>query len=226
MSVIGEPVPWDTPTAIEPQRVLILNEDEQRLALAACNVVALDLFTDTGTFGPPGELAERIAEGDTYADEMDELARTTLRKRRLETEIKRCNQIIDRLTEPVLERLAEVGAKSLTHEASGTRLERTNRIDMAYRDPDWSSDEKADARQQTAETLLAIGGDYAAFIAPAFNANTMSAYFREKYNAAVAAELEKPEHERVPVDPDEIVPPEIRGWYRLNVAPKVKVTAT
>ncbi len=202
--------------AIEPQRVMVLSEDEQHLMLAWAEAVDHPI---------PRTFALRIAEGEHYDDELDELARTTLRKRRLETEIKRCNMTIERLTEPVVARLAEVGAKSLTHEGSATRIQRDDRIDMAYVDPDWSSGEKAYAREQTARTLLAIGGDYAGFIAPAFNANTMSAYFRERYRAAVAAEIEKPEHERRPVDPDEIVPDEIRDWYRLNVKPRVKVTA-
>jgi hypothetical protein len=207
----------DVPTAIEPQRVLVLNENEQH--------AILDAYLERFDHMAGAALALRIAEGEMFEDEMDELARTTLRKRRLETEIKRCNMRIEQLTEPVVERLAEIGARSLTHEGSSTRIQRDDQVYLKYAGEDWTKDEQALARVRAGETMAALGGEYAEFIQPTYNSSSVGAFFRERYKARLAAELDKPEHERRPVTPDDVIPDELREWLSLSVKPRVKVTA-
>lgn len=207
------------PTAIEPQRVMVLDEDEQHLVTDGLDM----LLNATGQPRVVLALRNRLLLGDEFADEMDELARTTLRKRRLETEIKRCNMTIERLTEPVVERLNEIGAKSLTHEGSGTRIQRDDRVDLKYADENWDKDHQAYARQMAGAVMENLGGEFAAFIHATYNANSVGAFFRERYKAALAEQLELPEHERRPVDPDSVIPDELREWLRLSVSPKVKV---
>lgn len=206
-----------TVNAIEPARVMVLSEEEQ--------AAILDAYLEKFDHMVGARLALRVAEGDEYVDEVDELARTTLRKRRLETEIKRCNMTIERLTEPVVERLAEIGARSLTHEASGTRIQRDDQVYLKYAG-EWSKDEQALARVRAGETMEALGGEYASFIQPTYNSSSVGAFFRERYKAALAEQLEKPEHERVPVEPDSVIPDELREWLSLSVKPRVRVTAT
>lgn len=208
------------PTAIEPSRVLILDEEEQLRLIAVFNADA-----DVLSIAPLRTFCMRIAYGDEYVDEMDELARTTLRKRRLETEIKRCNMRIEQITEPVVDKLAEVGARSLTHEASGTRIQRDDQVYLKYADENWSKDEQALARARAGETMSALGGEYAEFIVPTYNSSSVGAFFRERYKAALAEQLDKPEHERRPVTPDDVIPAELREWLSLSVKPRVKVTA-
>jgi hypothetical protein len=207
-------------TAIEPLRVMVLNEDEQRELLSIMRE-----FVENPFQPPSHPLYNRIAYGDEYEDEMDELARTTLRKRRLEAEIKRCNMTIERLTEPVVERLAEIGAKSLTHEGSSTRIQRDDAVRLTYADPDWGKDEQALARSMSGEIMEQLGDEYAAFIVPTYNANTVAAHFRERYKARLAEELDKPEAERQPVNADDVLPEPLREWLSLSVKPRVKVTA-
>lgn len=202
--------------AVEPSRVLILDAREQAQILDALE--ANDYLGHA--------VARRIAYGDEYADETDELARVTLRKRRLEAEIKRCNRAIDRLTEPVVDKLTDIGARSITHAATGTRIQRDDQVYLAYADPGWSRDEQAYARMRAGETMATLGGEWAAFITPTYNAQTIGAHLRERYKARIAAELDKPEHERQPVDPGSVIPDELREWLTLSVTPRVKVTAT
>lgn len=207
-------VPAPAPTAIEPSRVMVLSEDEQWAIVGVFELL------------PHPLICNRVAYGDEYTDATDELARTTVRKRRLEAEIKRCNMRIEQLTEPVLDALQSVGAKSLNHEASGCRIQRDSAVRLQHRDPDWGSVEKAIAKEAAGDAFKALGGDLGAMLKQEWNHRRVESYFRERYLTRVAAEMEKPEHERQPVDPDDILPAEIRAHYRLNVNPRVKVTQT
>lgn len=210
-------LPWTdeppAPSAIEPQRVMILDEDEQRWLL---NTTAN--WTDDA-------LARRLIFGDAYADDLDEIVRRTMRKRRLLTEVKRETVAIERLTEPVVERLTEIGAKSLTHEATGTRIQRDDAVHLAYADPDWGSGEKADAKDAAGDVIAQID-ELADFVQQTWAQRTVEAYFREQYKSALAEQHDKPEHERTPVDPDEILPEALRPYYRLSVKPRLKIVAT
>ena len=211
------------PSAIEPQRVMILDEDEQKGIIDG-------LY---GALGGPlapdwrqrDALTHRIANGDTYTGDLDEIARRTLRKRRLLAEVKRETVAIERLTEPVVEMLAEVGAKSLTHEATGTRIQRDDAVHLAYADPDWGAGEKADAKDAAGQVIAGID-ELAGFVQQTWAQRTVEAYFRERYKAALEEQCDKPEHERTPVDADEILPEALRPYYRLAVKPRLKIVAT
>jgi hypothetical protein len=92
------------PTAIEPSRVLVVSDDQQRLIIETIAEVLAPTPSPTArssslsaedngvpwrSLQPPRDL---VAYGEEYANPADELVRTTLRKRRLETETRRCNQ--------------------------------------------------------------------------------------------------------------------------------------
>lgn len=207
------------PSAIEPQRVMILSEEEQRT------------FTDNlaevqaGGYLKPHEVAlyGRLAHGEPYDDEIDEAARITLAKRRLETEIKRINLRLAAINDAAIDRLADMGAKSMRHEGTGALVARDDTIRLAFADPDWSTYEKAVAKE-SAGSVLAASSSTHDFVQPSWTHARVEAYYRELYRTLVATNLEKPPHERVDVDPDAVIPAALRPFYRLNVTPKIKVT--
>jgi hypothetical protein len=201
-------------TAIEPQRVMVLSEDEQRAIL--------------GEMGYPAiahPIAVRIADGETYANETDELVRVTLRKRRLEEEVRRANRRIAELEPVIVEQLTELGVSGMKHDATGATLRRTDKAWIVYVDKELDTAGKAAVKAQAAAVMVDLGGDVAELVKPDYNGNTVSAYFREKYLALVAEQLDKPEHERRPVDPDSVLPESLRDYLRLDAVPHVQVRA-
>ena len=211
-------VPPPEPTAIEPARVMVLTEDEQRELHEL-------LLLDEGRYSPViTRLRDRIAFGDEYNDAPEEIARRTLRKRRLETEIKRENRRIDDLQEPVIEAIQAASATNRSLTLEFARIQRDDRVDLIYANPNWRKDEQAAAREAAGQIMQSLGPPFADFVQPAYNASSVGAFFRERYRNAVEAELDKPEHERQAVDPAAMLPEELRAYLTLHVKPKVKVT--
>lgn len=206
----------DTPaTAVAPDRVLILNEHEQQSILSA-------LTTADPVPASWEALADRVAYGDEYADPLDELIRVTLRKRRLEAAVRQCNARISDLDQVVVEQIAEQGATSLKHAATGA----TARIDTKVWAKVCKSAEKVsdDEKAAAAEGLKAAGlGD---FVKPGFNTNTVSAYFREQIKAHRAEQAALPEHERRPLPVSAFLPPELVGLIELEDTPTISVRAS
>jgi len=200
-------------TAIEPQRVLVLNEDEQVAILDAFDGLLPDIF------------AQRIAHGETYVNETDELVRVTLRKRRLEEEVRRCNRRIADLEPVIVEQLTEIGVSAMKHDATGATLRRRDKAWIKYVDENLDTAGKAAVKAQAAAVMQQIGGEVADLVKPDYNGNTVSAFFREQYLALVAEQLALPEHERRPVDPDQLIPEPLREYLRLDAQPHIEVRA-
>jgi hypothetical protein len=200
-------------TAIEPQRVLVLNEDEQVAILDAFDGLLPDIF------------AQRIAHGETYVNETDELVRVTLRKRRLEEEVRRCNRRIADLEPVIVEQLTEIGVSAMKHDATGATLRRRDKAWIKYVDENLDTAGKAAVKAQAAAVMQQIGGEVADLVKPDYNGNTVSAFFREQYLALVAEQLALPEHERRPVDPDALIPEPLREYLRLDAQPHIEVRA-
>jgi hypothetical protein len=206
------------PTAIEPQRVLVVNDDQQRLLIAvlerAENIPGL-------AYANPAALRDLVAYGLEYVNPVDELARTTLRKRRLEAEVRRCNQRIADLEEQVAAELMERGEKKVTHAATGASLTLTQKVwAKVCREGDKATDEEKGAAGQA---LIAAGlGD---FVRPGFNSNSVSAHFRELYNAHLAEQQALPEHERRPLPVEHFLPEPLKGFIELTNDPAISVRA-
>ena len=202
-------------TAIEPARVLILTETDQ-----------LDLLNalDEGP-GARSLLRNCLAHGDGYANEADELTRITLRKRRLQEEERRINRRIADLEPVIVEQMTELGVNRLGHEATGATLRLNPKAWIRYTREDLSTAEKAAVKAQAAAVMVELGGEIADLVKPDYNGNTVSAYFREHYLTALQAERDKPEHERRPVDPDALLPAELREYLRLDAQPHIEVRA-
>ena len=206
------------PATVTPDRVMILSEDEQR---------GMVEILDVGVVLHPRPLAiramrDRLAYGDEYYDEADELARLTLRKRRIEEEARRLGRRIAELHEPVVARLAEIGATSMRHEGTGALLMRDDTVRLAHRDPDWSTEEKAVAKDAAGEVLESMP-ETQDFVTPGWNHRRVEAWMRERYKTAVNEQLERPPEQREPVDAEAFVPEGLRPFYRLVVAPRIKV---
>lgn len=222
-SVIERPCP-----AVEPSRVLVLTDDEQRIIIDALAKFAPSR-AELGDRHLVDRLHQRFRHGDAYANAIDELARVTLRKRRLEGEVRRCNIAIERAEEQALEDLAELGVDGAKHKGTGASLSITRTI-RARLDVDTTGMPKseADAERAHAKAAAAVAleqaglGDY---VKPDFNLNTVSAHFRQIVNDHVAAQLELPEHERQPRPAGEFLPVELRGHLVLDDKPTISVRA-
>jgi hypothetical protein len=212
------------PTAIEPSRVVILDDAEQR--------AIIDAYANLPDgFVPPvlKRLVDRIAFGDEYVNETDELVRTTLRKRRLEAETRRCNIRIENLEEAVVEQLLERGDTGGKHAGTGASYRLDSKVwakldvDVDGLPKDQADEVKARVKAQAGDALIAAGlGD---FVRSDFNLNTVSAYFREQVKAWRAEQQDLPERERAPRDISEFLPDELRGLLRLDDKPTITVRA-
>lgn len=221
------------PTAIEPSRVLVLNDDEQHLLLSALAAEGeLESVIAGGSADPAvTTLSDRIAFGNEYSNAVDELTRVTLLKRRLEGEVRRCNIRIEHLDEQVCEEFAAAGTRGMKHAATGASLS-MQRMVRAKLDVDTDGLSKDEAAQvkvvhkaavaevlQTEEVGL---GDY---VKPDFLLNSISAYFREQVKAYDEAQRELPEHKRVPRAAESFLPEPLRGLLKLDDAPHIQVRA-
>jgi len=210
------------PTAIEPQRVAVLTEDEQHLIV---DVLRGD-FSSVVWFDAKlaDRLARRLAHGDEYATPADELARITLRKRRLEEEVRRINRRIADVEQQVIEDLAQIGARSMKHDDTGCTLRRDDKIWVKYADETADTEQRAEIKAQAGAIMQTLP-ELADFVRPDYNGQTVSAYFRELYRNEVALQADKPEHERRPIDPDALMPEPLRDLLRIDATPHITVRA-
>lgn len=203
------------PTAIRPDRVLVLTEREQEIIAQLLANTAEDVGARRALYG-------RIAYGDEYADPVDELARTTLRKRVLESEIRRANKRIEDLKTYVVEDLTEQGVSSVKHAATGATLRITRKVwaKVCRSGEKVSDEEKAAAARGLVDAGL---GDY---VQPGFNTNTISAHFRELIKEHDAIQQSLPEDRRRPMAASDFLPPELLGLIELTDDPDISVTAS
>lgn len=211
---------WDAPLAgaIEPERVLVLNDDQQRLIAEALHHAEDVPHLE---YANPRALRLLITDGQEYANPVDELTRTTLRKRRLEAEVRRCNKAIERCEGLVVAELLERGESGAKHAATGATLSLTQKVwAKVVRAGDKPTD---DEKAAAGEALIDAGlGD---FVKPAFNTNTVSAHFRELYNAHLAEQQALPEHQRRPLPVDHFLPEPLVGFIELTNDPAISVRA-
>jgi hypothetical protein len=227
MTLETRPTPPE-PTAVEPSRVLVLNDDEQRILMHALTRLAPER-EDLGDRHLVQRLHGRIAHGDEYVNPTDELARVTLRKRRLEGEVKRCNIRISRVEEQVLEDLQRDGHKSVGHAATGATLTVTRmlwaKLDVDTDDltEDDAKAVRATAKAAAGDALIEAGmGDY---VRSDFNLNSVSAHFRTLVKAYDDEQAELPEHERRPRAAESFLPEALHGHLVLDDNPTISVRA-
>lgn len=211
------------PTAVQPDRVLVLTNAEQTLIVETIRTLAVPGTPDAADI-PWNELArlhDRIAYGDEYVNPVDELARLTLRKRKIETALRHTNGRIAEVDQLVVEELLERGESATKHAATGATLRLARQVwaKVVRADEKPTDEEKAAA----AEGLIAAGlGDY---VKPGFNTNSVSAYFREQIKTYDADQRDLPEHERVPRTAESFLPPELVGLIELDDTPTISVRA-
>ena len=206
----------------------MLNDEEQRILLYALSHLEVER-DGIGDRHLVERLRHRVAHGDEYANPTDELARVTLRKRRLEGEVRRCNIAIERVEQLVCEDLLEQGHSKVGHAATGATLSLDRKLwaKLDVDTDDLAKDEaeavRAAAKAAAGDALIEAGlGDY---VRSDFNLNSVSAYFREQIKAYDAEQLELPEHERVPRTADSFLPEALRGHLRLDDTPRISVRA-
>jgi hypothetical protein len=211
-------------SAIEPQRVIVLDEGEQSALLHALDYAAS--LDDAPAYM---RLFARIGAGETYVNETDELVRVTLRKRRLEEEVRRCNRRIADLEPVIVEQWVEAQRSKDGHAPTGATLSMTRRV-WAKLDVDTDGLDKAHADQLRADckalagaALTEVGlGD---LVRPDFNLNTLSAVFREQIKAYDEQQRDLPEHERRPKAAQDFLPEALAGLLRLDDSPHITVRA-
>ena len=221
------PVAQKRPSAIEPARVMVLDEAEQDTLADALDVLSADRADSDPVVK---RLEERLEYGETYQNPTDELVRRTFRKRRLEAEIRKENARIAELDAQLVEEWAEVGRSKDGHEATGATLSLSRRV-YAKLDVDTSglpSDAAQSIRSQhkamVGEMLSQLPG-LAGLVRSDFNLQTLSAIFAERIRDYDEEQRMLPEHERVPRDVQEFLPDELRGLLVLDATPHVQVRA-
>lgn len=216
------------PTAVEPSRVLVLTDDEQLILLHATTVFARER-EDLGDAHLVRRFHDRVAYGDEYINEVDELTRTTLRKRRLEAEIRRCNLRIEKLDSDVVDEFVTNGDTGRKHAGTGASLSLVRNvwakldIDTAGMSKDEEQQARADAKAAAAEALEHAG--LGALVRPDFNLQTLSAVFREQIKAYDELQRDLPEHKRAPRTADSFLPEPLRGHLRIDDTPHIQVRA-
>jgi hypothetical protein len=210
------------PTAIRPDRPVVLTEREQLKLAEAMHYLAL------GDDLEARRLAHRLLYGDEYDNPTDELIRTTLEKRALEQHVRRLNGRIADLDQQVVEELLERGDTSGKHAATGASYRVGSKVWarlVAYTDgmPKYEADTlRAGVKVRASRALM--DADLGDFVRPDFNLNTLSAYFREQIKEYRETQLALPEHERVPKAAHEFLPEELRGLIELDDTPTITVT--
>lgn len=220
-------------TALEPSRVLVLDETQQRTLIGVLDASTASVGGESvvAVGDPSLQLISVIAYGEEYNNEVDELARVTLRKRRLETEVRRCNQRIEQLNDAVADQLTEQGLSKVGHDATGTTLRLDTKawvkldVDTDGMGRDEADQVKASVKARAGE-VMAADPELADFIRRDFNLNTLSAYFRERIKAAREAQQALPEHERRPVVANDFIPESLRGLLRIDEKPTIQVRAS
>lgn len=210
------------PIAVMPDRLMVFNEAEQEILLTALAAQRQSEIAEGAR-----KLYDRVAEGETYTNSVDELTRLTKFKRTLDSAKKHINKRIKVLDELVIEEWTEAGTSGVKHEGTGATLSKKAAVwvKLEIDTEDMTSDEEAEARAdfkaQVAPHLTQAGlGD---MVKEDFNLNTVSAYFREIVNEALDAQKALPEEQRRPVDPDRFLPEPLHGLLRIDMTPTVQV---
>jgi hypothetical protein len=210
------------PTAIRPDRPVVLTEREQLKLAQAMHYLAM------GDDLEARRLASRLMYGDSYDNPTDELIRTTLEKRALEQAVRRLNGRIADLDQQVVEELIERGDTGGKHAGTGasyrvgSKLYARLVVDVDGMPRDQADALRAGVKGAAGHVLSEVGlGD---FVRPDFNLNTLSAYFREQIKEYRETQLALPEHERVPKAAHEFLPEELRGLIELDDTPTITVT--
>jgi hypothetical protein len=210
------------PTAIRPDRPVVLTEREQLKLAQAMHYLAM------GDDLEARRLASRLLYGDSYDNPTDELIRTTLEKRALEQAVGRLNGRIAELNEVVVEELLERGDTSGKHAATGASYRINPKMyARLVADTDGMPKSEADEIRAVAKVRASralMDADLGDFVRPDFNLNTLSAYFREQIKEYRETQLALPEHERVPKAASEFLPEELRGLIELDDTPTITVT--
>lgn len=226
------PAAEERPSAIEPARVMVLDEQEQWTAL---NVLAfvIDAAEENGNAGahPLEErLLERIEHGDTYANPTDEYVRRTFRKRRLEAEIRKENARLAELDTQLVEEWAERGCSGEKHEATGASLSLSRRVyakldvDTSGLPSDAASSIRAQHKAEVGDVLSKLD-EFAPLVRSDFNLQTLSAVFAEFIRNYDEDQRHLPDHERVPKAPADFLPDELHGLLVIDATPHVTVRA-
>jgi hypothetical protein len=210
------------PTAIRPDRPVVLTEREQLKLAQAMHYLAM------GDDLEARRLASRLLYGDSYDNPTDELIRTTLEKRALEQAVRRLNGRIADLDQQVVEELIERGDTAGKHAGTGasyrvgSKLYARLVVDVDGMPRDQAEALRAGVKGAAGHVLSEVGlGD---FVRPDFNLNTLSAYFREQIKEYRETQLALPEHERVPKAAHEFLPEELRGLIEIDDTPTITVT--
>jgi hypothetical protein len=210
------------PTAIRPDRPVVLTEREQLKLAQAMHYLAM------GDDLEARRLASRLLYGDSYDNPTDELIRTTLEKRALESAVRRLNGRIADLDQQVVEELIERGDTGGKHAGTGasyrvgSKLYARLVVDVNGMPRDQAEALRAGVKGAAGHVLSEVGlGD---FVRPDFNLNTLSAYFREQIKEYRETQLALPEHERVPKAASEFLPEGLRGLIELDDTPTITVT--
>lgn len=202
-------------TAVTPDRVIVLTEREQIKLAEAMNYLA------RGDDREAARLRNRILYGDAYENPVDELARRTITKRRIETALRKLNGRIAELDGQVADELIDRGESKVGHAGTGATLRLDSKIwAKVVRAGEKPTDDEKDA---AAHGLIAAG--LAEFVKQGFNTNTVSAYFREQIKTYRAEQQALPEDQRVPRDVQSFLPAELEGLMVLDDTPTVLVTA-
>ncbi|HTN23398.1 MAG TPA: hypothetical protein VL120_05390, partial [Solirubrobacteraceae bacterium] len=146
-------------SAIEPQRVMVLDEAEQSALLRALDYAAS--LDDAPAYT---RLFFRIGAGDEYYNSQHEFAALEVRKKRLEEEIGRIKRRKADLLETVLDALAEAGARTMREQITDRLLLRKDDVRLAYADPDWSSQQKAIAKETAGDVFQQLGEPFASML--------------------------------------------------------------
>jgi hypothetical protein len=216
----------DPRTALEPNRVMILGDEEQNAL-----VYALDAYGEDVEFaGAYKRLYKRLSWGDEYANPTDELVHKTFAKRRLEAEIRKLNTRIAELDEQLVEEWAQRGCGGEKHEATGATLRLTRRVyakldvDTDGLPKDQADSMRAEYKREVAITLAQFP-EFAGIVREDFNLQSLSAIFSERIKEYDETQRALPEHERVPRDPQDFLPDELRGLVVIDATPHVQVRA-
>lgn len=212
-------------SAIVPDRVMVLTEAEQRLIV---HTLTTKVYEDPAA----GPLVARVEHGDSYQSAVDEIVRVTLRKRRLEQEIRHCNKRIAALEPEIIEGWTQEGTTGAKHAATGATLRRDDKLWVKV-DVDTDGLPKTEADALKAQVKAEAGGammredvGLGHFVRPDWNGHSVSAYFRELYRWQIAEQADLPEHERTPIDTDGLLPEPLRGLLRIDTTPHIQVRAS
>lgn len=204
--------------------IVELRDDERDAIISALKGEAIDQASrdDKDEARRLSNLATRLELGDEYVNESDEFVRKTLHKRRLEAEIRKLNNRLNDLEQIIVEELAERGEAGVKHAATGKQIVRTQKIWAQFaKAGDKATDEE---RAAAGQALIDSGlGDY---VIPTFNANSVSAHFREQVNAWLAEQADLPEHQRQPLTAERLqtfLPDSARAVWKLDNTPTLSV---